>query len=195
MSNNVKVGLMGLLALGLIGFGYVLWDKSDKATQDNVQKIEAGQVDANADKAKLNTLSPNDPNAEAKKKELAQEKAKKEKNAPIVDPDMPKTKMTFEKKEHDYGKVEQKTENEYIFKFTNSGTNPLLISKAKGSCGCTVPNYPKEPIAPGDEGEIRVVYSSRTAKGNQTKTVTVWANTEPEQTQLRISADVQAPAE
>jgi hypothetical protein len=67
----------------------------------------------------------------------------------------------------------------------------LVISNAVGSCGCTVPEYPKHPIAPGETGEINVVYKPGKQEGQQNKTVTVTANTEPAQTVLRILADVQ----
>ena len=92
---------------------------------------------------------------------------------------------------HDFGKINQDTENKKIFTFTNTGTEPLVISNAVGSCGCTVPSYPKEPIAPGKTGEIEVVYKPGKQKGVQSKTVTITANTEPKTTRLSISADVQ----
>lgn len=103
----------------------------------------------------------------------------------------PKTSVQFPVIAHDFGKVKQNTDNNYVFKFTNTGKEPLLISDAKGSCGCTVPEYPKEPIAPGKTGEIKVVYKPGAQQGNQNKTVTVTANTDPPQTLLNISADVQ----
>ncbi len=103
----------------------------------------------------------------------------------------PKTSIQFPVIAHDFGKVKQNTENNYVFKFTNTGSEPLMISDAKGSCGCTVPEYPKEPIAPGKTGEIKVVYKPGGQQGNQNKTVTVTANTDPPQTLLNISADVQ----
>lgn len=105
----------------------------------------------------------------------------------------PKTIMSFKEMDYDFGSIAQDTENEYIFKFTNTGTNPLIIYTAKGSCGCTVPEYPKAPVAPGEEGEIRVVYKPGKQKNKQTKYVTITANTEPEQTKLKITAEVQAP--
>ena len=67
----------------------------------------------------------------------------------------------------------------------------MIIQDAKGSCGCTVPKYPKNPVAPGETGEIEVVYKPGTQKGNQMKTVTLVANTEPSQTVLKISASVE----
>ena len=104
---------------------------------------------------------------------------------------LPATTIAFNDMAHDFGKINQDTENKKIFTFTNTGTEPLVISNAVGSCGCTVPSYPKEPIAPGKTGEIEVVYKPGKQKGVQSKTVTITANTEPKTTRLSISADVQ----
>lgn len=103
----------------------------------------------------------------------------------------PSTSIHFPVMEHDFGKVMQNSENKYTFTFTNTGKLPLMISNAVGSCGCTVPDYPKEPIAPGADGVIHVVYKPGQQQGNQQKTVTVTANTQPPQTLLHIMADVQ----
>jgi Protein of unknown function (DUF1573) len=103
----------------------------------------------------------------------------------------PKSSISFPVMDHDFGKVKQNSENKYTFKFTNTGKLPLTISNAQGSCGCTVPDYPKAPIAPGAVGDINVVYKPGMQQGNQAKTVTVTANTDPPQTILRINADVQ----
>jgi len=102
----------------------------------------------------------------------------------------PKTTVKFAQYDHDFGTIKQNSENTYVFDFTNTGTEPLLIQSATGSCGCTVPDYPKEPIAPGATGEIKVVYKPGTQKDAQSKTVKVVANTEPKETTLRISANV-----
>jgi len=103
----------------------------------------------------------------------------------------PKTTIQFAQYEHDFGNIKQDTDNKKIFTFTNTGSEPLLIEAANGSCGCTVPNYPKEPIPPGGIGEIEVVYKPGKQENAQTKTVTVVANTEPKETQLKITANVQ----
>ncbi|UTW64706.1 DUF1573 domain-containing protein [bacterium SCSIO 12741] len=92
---------------------------------------------------------------------------------------------------HDFGTVKQHTENVHIFNFTNTGSTPLVIEDAKGSCGCTVPEYPREPIAPGATGEILVKYSPGNQIGQQTKTVVITANTEPKVTNLYINAVVE----
>lgn len=97
--------------------------------------------------------------------------------------------MTFEKIEHDFGTIEQNAAQETAFKFTNTGNAPLIITDAKSSCGCTVPNPPKEPIAPGESSELMVKFNG--AGQNQvTKAITVTANTEKGSEVIRIKAFV-----
>lgn len=103
----------------------------------------------------------------------------------------PPTSVAFAETMHDFGTIQQETQNTKVFKFTNTGDKPLLIESARGSCGCTVPNYPKQPIPPGQSGEIEVVYSPGQQKGQQTKSVTIVANTEPRTTVLQIKANVE----
>ena len=108
----------------------------------------------------------------------------------------PTTSITFAENAHDFGTIDEGDAVTHIFTFTNTGDNPLILSKCKGSCGCTVPQCPKDPIAPGATGEIEVKFNSKGKKNKQTKTVTITANTVPETTRLTISADVTpAPAE
>ena len=73
--------------------------------------------------------------------------------APAVNPNA--AEMVFEKEIHDFGTFKQGGDGTYLFKFKNTGKEPLIISNAKGSCGCTVPSWPKEPIMPGKSGEIK----------------------------------------
>ena len=98
--------------------------------------------------------------------------------------------MTFEKSEHDFGTIEQGTPQETAFKFTNTGNAPLIITDAKSTCGCTIPEYPKnKAIAPGESGEMLVKFNG--AGQNQvTKAVTVTANTKKGRETLRIKAFV-----
>lgn len=99
-------------------------------------------------------------------------------------------KMTFEKLEHDFGKIKQGTSVETIFKFTNTGDAPLVITEASSSCGCTVPQKPKKPIEPGQTGEIKVQFNG-SGKDLVTKTVTINANTEQGSQLLTIKAFVE----
>lgn len=107
-----------------------------------------------------------------------------------VDPNAPLPKFQFEKENHDFGTIEEGTIAKYDFEFTNTGEAPLIISNASGSCGCTVPEWPREPIAPGESGKIHVEFNSNGRPGNQTKTVTLNANTMPNKVVLRINAMV-----
>ncbi len=108
-----------------------------------------------------------------------------------VVPTGPVTKMTFAEYDHDFGTVKQNSENIHKFSFTNTGDQPLIIQTAKGSCGCTVPKYPKEPIAPGASAEIEVVYKPGSQQNQQTKSVTITANTDPVSTVIKINAFVE----
>jgi hypothetical protein len=83
--------------------------------------------------------------------------------------------IEFEKVVHDYGDVPYNGNGECEFRFTNTGTEPLLIQKPKSSCGCTIPSWPNEPILPGESDVIKVTYRTNRA-GNINKTVTVTSN-------------------
>ena len=98
--------------------------------------------------------------------------------------------ISFDKETHDYGQLEQHANGECVFVFTNTGTQPLKITKAKGSCGCTVPQWPKQPIPAGGSGEIQVQFDSSNKPGMQNKVVTITANTESKVKKLLIRAQV-----
>jgi hypothetical protein len=102
-------------------------------------------------------------------------------------------KFEFEKDVHDFGEIMQGEKVAYSFKFKNSGNADLLITSARGSCGCTVPEYPKEPIAPGAEAKIDVIFDSAGKEGQQNKKVTIVANTVPSTTVISINGNVIAP--
>ncbi|QQS31371.1 MAG: DUF1573 domain-containing protein [Sphingobacteriales bacterium] len=104
--------------------------------------------------------------------------------------------MEFESTDMDYGTIVQGSEPLRVFKFTNTGNEPLTITSAKGSCGCTVPTYPKEPILPGETKEIEVRYDTNRL-GSFQKTVTLNTNeTENSTHVLKIHGTVNAkPAE
>lgn len=97
--------------------------------------------------------------------------------------------LTFETEVIDYGTIPQNADGVRMFKFTNTGTAPLIISNAKGSCGCTVPSWPKQPINPGESGEIKVKYATNRL-GPINKSVTVTSNSEKPTTVLRIKGNV-----
>lgn len=99
-------------------------------------------------------------------------------------------KMVFEETSYDFGSVKEGSEIEHIYHFQNTGKIPLVISNAKSTCGCTVPDWPKDPIAPGRKGKIKVLFKTKGKKGNQMKPVTITANTYPRNTVVHISGEV-----
>lgn len=97
--------------------------------------------------------------------------------------------LSFETEVIDYGTISQNADGVRMFKFKNTGTAPLIISNAKGSCGCTVPSWPKQPINPGESGEIKVKYATNRL-GPINKSVTVTSNSSKPTTVLRIKGNV-----
>ncbi len=100
--------------------------------------------------------------------------------------------MTFETTTIDYGTINKGADGVRKFKFTNTGNEPLIIKSAKGSCGCTVPTYPKEPIMPGESSHIEVRYDTN-RPGEFTKTVTITTNEAVETRMLTIKGNVKDP--
>lgn len=98
--------------------------------------------------------------------------------------------FSFNESTHDFGTIKSGDVVSYEFVFKNTGNADLVIAQANGSCGCTVPEYPKDPIAPGYEGKIKVTFSSSGMAGQISKTVTLLANTIPATKVLTISAEV-----
>jgi hypothetical protein len=103
-------------------------------------------------------------------------------NAPI---------MSFDTKEHDFGTFEQDGYGTYLFMFTNTGKEPLVIKEAHGSCGCTVPKWPHDPIAPGKQDTIKVTYDTHRV-GVFQKTVTITSNAKESPVVLSIKGKVTA---
>ena len=105
--------------------------------------------------------------------------------------DLPK--IEFKVTNYDFGAIVQGEKVSYVFKFKNVGKKDLIISGASASCGCTVPKYRKDPIASGKEGELEVIFDSTGKSGSQRKVITVLANTQPNSTELTITADIIVP--
>ncbi|WKK64974.1 DUF1573 domain-containing protein [Lutimonas zeaxanthinifaciens] len=95
----------------------------------------------------------------------------------------------FETKVIDYGEIAANSDGNRVFKFKNIGKSPLIISKVKGSCGCTVPTKPEEPIMPGETGEIGVKYATNRI-GPFSKTITISSNAYEPQVVLKIKGRV-----
>lgn len=103
--------------------------------------------------------------------------------------------MKFEELDFNFGTIKQGESVTHIFKFKNEGKEPLIINTAVGSCGCTVPEYPKEPIRPNGPGEIKVTFNSAGKSGPQDKTVTITYDTDKTVVlHMRGTVEVPAPA-
>lgn len=103
---------------------------------------------------------------------------------------MPKTTMQFYETRYDFQSISQGQVVKHAFRFKNTGQNPLMIAKTDVTCGCTVPYFPEEPIAPGQEGEITVEFNSAGKSGIQEKNIIVHSNAMPEAVSIGIKADV-----
>jgi hypothetical protein len=101
--------------------------------------------------------------------------------------------MKFENESHDFGKITQGDVVHYDFKFTNTGKSPLIITNATATCGCTTPEYPRDPIKPGSTGVIKVTFNSAGKKGLQDKQITVTANTNPADNMVHLIGEVTLP--
>lgn len=169
MSKNIiNIGVLALVVL--IAFGC-----TNKETEQKIAQLE-GRVAVLESKSGANKLTPSVANSEPAE--------------PEVKPEGPLPVFEFPESNHDFGTITEGEEVEKIFRFKNVGEAPLIISSATASCGCTVPNWPKEPIPVGGEGEIQVKFNSKGKPGIQNKTVTITANTYPKTSRLQIKANV-----
>ena len=136
-------------------------------------EIGATGMNAAANEAAANPVVDN-PN-------VTDETAAPNPNAPV---------MSFAVSEHDFGDIQPGSVVKHTFEFSNTGKSPLLIENATASCGCTTPNWTKEPIAPGGKGTIDVQFDSHGKMGIQNKEVAIQANTQPNITKVVIKANV-----
>jgi hypothetical protein len=173
-NKQIQVGLLAVLALLLIanlfGGGFKNWFKSEG---DKLRESAAASMVAN-DGSVENTAG-NIPGTNV--------------NSTLA-PSGPVTMIQYENDKFDFGTVDEGEVVKHVFKFKNAGNEPLLITNAKGSCGCTVPTWPQEPIAPGAFGEIKVEFNSKGKPGRQSKKVTVTANTTPTETFIEVMGEV-----
>ena len=176
-SKQIQIGLLGLIAVLLMvnlftGNGFSgLFGGADQDARD-------------AARQRLAVTNPATPNATTTPTATTPA-------APAV-PAGPTTTVEFEETTFDFGTVTDGEKVSHVYKFKNTGNEPLVITDAKGSCGCTVPSKPTEPIAPGDTGEITVEFNSKNKKGKRNQSVTITANTNPPQTIIRMTGEVLA---
>ena len=99
------------------------------------------------------------------------EQVKEEATTPVEGPN-----ITFEQTTHEFGIITEGQKATHIFEFLNDGTEPLILTSVKASCGCTTPKWPREPIMPGETGEIQAIYNSKGRPGKFNKAITIQSN-------------------
>jgi hypothetical protein len=98
--------------------------------------------------------------------------------------------MSFEKNTHDFGQIVSGEKVSFAFRFTNTGDAPLLITNTRSGCGCTVGEYSREPVAPGQTGRVTVMFNSAGRRGFQSESIRIFTNGEPSEHLLRVTAEV-----
>ena len=192
MTNKITLGLVGMVLIisvynsvkiSNIKIENVIEQPNRSNTANNAVDLQQSNSKANPNMEDLNTQPLNSAAITP-----AQQNPSENKTVSSG----PTTSIKFKNEVHDFGNVDVETENNYSFEFVNTGTEPLTITNAKGSCGCTVPDWPKYPIKPNETSTIDVIF--RPSKGQagapQEKTVTIEANTEPKNTIVKIKAFV-----
>lgn len=173
---RLKIGVLAFFSAGLI-----LTSCNNAALEEKVADLEQ----------RVSELESKTPASASKTAALTKQISQPESDAPQGDA----PKFAFEESSYDFGSITEGDVVEHVFKFTNTGEAPLVIQSASASCGCTVPSYPREPVAPGESGEIQVKFNSANKPGIQNKTVSITANTNPTITRLTIKSNVMPKGE
>ncbi|MFK7946712.1 MAG: DUF1573 domain-containing protein [Saprospiraceae bacterium] len=181
LAQKIQIGLLGVIAVLLVLQLSGVFGTDSSA----IRQQAASELQASGNNGAMTPAQPGQPGQPA----IQPQQQPVQPQTPPV-PTGPKTNMKFSESTFNFGSVTDGEKVEHIYKFKNTGNDPLIISNAQGSCGCTVPQWPKEPIAPGKSGEIKVVFDSKGKVGKQNKTVTITANTEPATTTINITGEV-----
>ncbi|MEM7103859.1 MAG: DUF1573 domain-containing protein [Bacteroidota bacterium] len=175
-ANQIQIGMLGaIIVLLLVQMSGILGtNASNNSVRANARENITAKTTTPTPPAATNSLTPNNP------------------ATPITPPAPtgPTTTMTFKETAHDFGTIVDGENVEHIFEFTNTGSEPLTITNAKGSCGCTVPEWPKEPIPPGQTSSMKVAFNSKGKSGKRDQKVTITANTNPPQTIISMKGEV-----
>lgn len=178
-NKQIQIGLLSLLALlllaNLFGGGFKNWfgQSEDSKIRESAATAALSQPN-NGSLTSAPQQSGNIPGT----------------NMNSTVSNLPATTIQYDNEKFNFGVVDEGEIVKHTYKFKNTGKEPLIIQNAKGSCGCTVPKWSSEPIPPGGDGEIKVEFNTKGKPGNQTKRVTVTANTNPTETYLEISGEV-----
>ncbi|NIF03846.1 DUF1573 domain-containing protein [Chryseobacterium sp. Tr-659] len=163
---------LSIIALSIIGFGLVSCKKENKETQS-------------AETAAHDSASTTGPLlVDSSRTSVHHEAA-----APVSNE--PSTTVALSENNFDFGKIKKGDKVEHVYEVTNTGKNPLIISEVKPGCGCTAPDFTKEPIMPGKKGKVTLHFDSSSFDGNVQKYADVFANVEKSPIRLTFTANIQ----
>ncbi|AZA78167.1 DUF1573 domain-containing protein [Chryseobacterium sp. G0186] len=166
---------LSIIALSIIGFGLVSCKKENKETQ-SAETIVTDSAATGAPGMADSTATPVAGEATA---------------APAPVSNEPSTSIALSESNFDFGKIKKGDKVEHVYEVTNTGKNPLIISEVKPGCGCTAPDFTKEPIMPGKKGKITLHFDSSNFDGNVQKYADVFANVEKAPIKLTFTANIQ----
>jgi hypothetical protein len=191
LPNKIQIGMLGLvILLQLLQLSGIFDSSSSDLRQQAAQELNSGIAPTTG--ITPTATMPQQPAIQGQPAPASNPAQQPVQPATPPVPTGPTTKMSFNEEVWDFGTVKEGKKVEHIYKFKNTGNEPLVISNASGSCGCTVPQWPKEPIAPGKSGEIKVVFDSEGKAGKRNQEVTIVANTEPSTLKIRMTGEVLA---
>lgn len=167
---------LSIIALSVIGFGLV---SCKKEGNKEVQNSETATSDS------LKTLPGDSLPATAPTTAVT--------GAPVAAPvsNQPLTTIALSQSNYDFGKIKKGDKVNHVYEITNTGKNPLVISEVKPGCGCTAPEFTKEPILPGQKGKITLSFDSTSFDGAVQKYADVFANVEKSPIKLTFNANIQ----
>ncbi|WP_375181148.1 DUF1573 domain-containing protein [Chryseobacterium sp.] len=160
---------LSIIALSVIGFGFVSCKKENKEVTGT--EIAASTPAATGDSAAVAPVSGETT------------------AAPVSN--QPLTTVALSENNFDFGKIKKGDKVEHVYEITNTGTNPLIISEVKPGCGCTAPDFTKDPIMPGKKGKITLHFDSTNFDGNVNKFADVFANVEKAPIRINFTANIQ----
>ncbi|MCW3160263.1 DUF1573 domain-containing protein [Chryseobacterium oryctis] len=163
---------LSIIALSIIGLGLVSCKKENKETQN----AEASVIDS------ASTATPIDSASAPVSEDTTPA-------APVSN--QPTTSVALSESNFDFGNIKKGDKVEHVYEVTNTGTNPLVISEVKPGCGCTAPDFTKEPIMPGKKGKITLHFDSTNFDGNVQKYADVYANVDKAPIKLTFTANIQ----
>ncbi len=164
---------LSIIALSVIGFGLISCKKESKETTGTQTAVNSDSITAAATPAAGDSaVAPGSSAA-----------------TPAVN--QPMTTIALSESNFDFGKIKKGDKVEHIYEITNTGSNPLVISEVKPGCGCTAPDFTREPIMPGKKGKITLHFDSTNFDGNVNKYADVFANVEKAPIKLTFTANIQ----